>query len=237
MELRYLNYDTTYSVKIGDRTFSFKHDACFSEIFKRISIPSDEICTYNIWINRLEDYVRKDSYNNYCFFTPEQLRNHINTVKRLFDFKSVVRTFDDHFDVTIKLQGPKIRHKYLLTWIRYAYEAPMNVMFVDINMLQKEKLFKFESKANLFLLLSYGNWPGYRKIHCVPDEKVGRFLKNLELQQRISECTLLNDIYTGRYDKGFNANPVCKTDFEEIINTYPKRRAIYTEVYLNYKNQ
>ncbi len=236
MELKYLNYDTTYSVNINGYQYNFNHEACFSDVFKRIDISRNDLCVYTIWINRSEEYVKSGNHDNYCFLTPEELRNHIKIVKILFDFKYSVKVFEDHYEVTITIQGPKIQHKYLLTWIRYTYECPMNVMFVDINLLKKEKLFKFTSKANLFLLLSYASecWRNYRHIHCVPRGNYGRFLTNDELANRLFQKTYLNDVYIGSYNFRFNIPAVYDTDINKIINTYPERRGIYIDNYLKY---
>jgi len=109
-------------------------------------------------------------------------------------------------------------------------------MFVDINLLKKEKLFKFTSKANLFLLLSYasGSWHHYRDIHCIPEGNSGRFLTNDELANRLFKKICLNDIYTGSYNFRFNVPAVYDTDINKIINTYPERRSIYIDKYLKY---
>lgn len=242
MELKYLNYDTTYSITINGKTTTFNHEACFSDVFHRMAINKDDICKYSIWINRSEEYVRKHNRDNFCFFDHKELYNHIKTVQRLFDFKFRIKETKDDFTVTVTIQAPLIYHKYILTWIRYAYEAPMNIMFLDINRLQKESVFRFVSKANLFLLLSYGAWSHQRRVHCIPRPasdgyKPGKFLSNKELCEQLKRESCLNDIYigNGNYSIPKYEIPIeYVTNRDEIFDFYAKRLSLYVDIYLKY---
>lgn len=234
--LSFLNYDTTYSFKKNnERTHSFAHTYCFADVFKRIDFNCNDHMHYTVWINTNKEYVCKKNKSNYCFLTKHELYNHIKLIKKLFDFKFSIEEQNDSFIVHIDLKGqPKIAHKYLLTWIRYVYEFPMNVMLQDVNRLRKEEsCFRFTSKANLFLLLSYFDWKEYRYIHCVPTGKQGVFKSNKQLKESISDVSRLNSIYSSKaYKFDFpNWKNYNYVDKEEIDNTYKERLPFYLNFY------
>lgn len=234
--LSFLNYDTTYSFRIKDHTKNLEHQACFSYIFSIADISPKDCVHYTIWINRDPEYAQR-SKSNYCFLSKQELHNHIRLVKKLFDFNFSIESKDDSFLVHIDISQPKIAHKYLLTWIRYIYEYPMNVMFYDVDRLKKEeKCFKFTSKANLFLLLSYFRWRGYRDIHCIPIGGYGKFLTNSQLSKAIFKTQSLNRIYEAKYNNRAYTIPTSWENYnycekEELDRTYQERLVHYLEFY------
>lgn len=238
--LAFLNYDTTYTIRIGQgRTKVFDHQYCFGDVFKRITINKDDLIHYTIWINKNKNYTIRYNNSNYCFLSKQELYNHIKLVKKLFDFKFKIDEENDSFTVHIDIMQPKIMHKYLLTWIRYVYEFPMNVMFQDINRLKREEpCFRFTSKANLFLLLSYFNWQNYRDIHCIPEGCDGKFITNSELKVNIQNCITLNGIYH-KY-RAYKKPLISWDDYnyinqEDLDKDYEYRRNAYLQFYNNIK--
>lgn len=230
------NYHTEYCYKIDDGNERKINDVCFAALFGSLKSPCT--CSSEIFVNRDVNKVLKKSWNNYCFYNKHQLENHIRIIKRLFKFTSHIDEYDDHFTIKIKYSGNKATHKYILTWIRYAYEAPMNVMFLDIDRLKSEEaMFRFISKSNLFTLLSGFDWPKYRDVHCVPRGFVFyKFLTNAEIIDKLNRNpSFLNSIYNKSFEYLKPWIPVTlDTNINTVMKNYNERKSKYLQIYLKY---
>lgn len=129
-------------------------EACFAYAFGRVT----DNCKvhYEIIIYKGIDHLRKTNYSNACFFTTKEIRNHIGQLQSIYPFKYSVRELKDGtWKVILDLEGvPGTFHKYALTWIRYLYEWPYNVLIKDAYRLKQDPIFRFESIANLFNLVA-----------------------------------------------------------------------------------
>lgn len=154
-EFNYLNYHTEYSCE-GDIKKEFLPEACFGKIFSCGKASINE--TYVIRLYK-GDCVLKERKNNACFVGKDEICRHIDLAKEIigkFTYKIEEGEKDkkSFYDVTIEMAGDRLNHQYILTWVRYLYEYPFNMILADANRLKGEKGFKRETIANLFVLIS-----------------------------------------------------------------------------------
>lgn len=208
----YLDYHTEYSCE-GDIYHSLEANACFSYVFKN-SYSDNMSVDYSVILYK--DTKLADEYHksNACFLTKNQLENHLKQAQILYPFKFAVHDLtnyhqvdDDYnncdecwnvYKVDLKLENvPGTFHKYLLTWLRYTYEFPYNVLLLDAYKLKNEDCFRFTSIANIFnLVLGCYCDKELNGLHQVPeDNALVEFLKTKDLREKLSDIRKLNTIY------------------------------------------
>lgn len=162
MNLRFLNFCSKYSSK-GTVNHAMSKNACFSAIFQGPRMQHNEYV--------LELYFNKsvDNDDNNCLLTTEELVQYINEVKKIKSFEHTLEKHDNKFVIKFKLSGPIIYHKFILTWLRYAYEFPYNVVIKETFKVKQINGFKRTSIFNLFNVISASI--DYDKhgtdIHCI----------------------------------------------------------------------
>lgn len=208
----FLDYHTEYSCK-GDVYHSLEKEACFSQVFKNSDSESMSV-DYSVILykdTRLTDEYRE---SNVCFLTKKQLRNHLKQAQVLYPFKFTIHNLTDYhqvdndyydcnecwnvYKVDLKLENvPGTFHKYLLTWLRYTYEFPYNVLLLDTYKLKTEDCFRFTSVANIFnLVLGCYCDEDLGRLHQIPQNNVlVEFLKTNDLRKKLSDIRKLNTIY------------------------------------------
>lgn len=231
-EFNYLNYCTEYSVS-GSFKKPMQEEACFRSIFNKATNDGDY--TYTI---RLYTSYKKlgEKNNNYCFFNKSQVKNHINQLKDLGDFKSVVIDKKDHIEVIIKIsQQCNLFHRYLVSWIRYLYEFPYNVLLLDAYRLKQEKKFRFTSISNLMNICVSAYPVHYRDLHGITQYKaLHKPLSKKNLKKRIEDTGRLHSIYK-TIDEDAKRLPndmnYYNLDFWESLELYNEiRKPIYLEL-------
>ena len=157
-DFQFLCYHTEYSCKgaIGKK---MGVSACFSRVFNAIdgeNISED----YEIILYKGTKLAKEKNKSNSCLFTKKQISNHLKQAQRIYPFNfritEVTNWGDGYnvFKVHLKLiQAPGTFHKYLLTWLRYMYEYPYNVILYDAYKLKKDPCFRFTSISDLFNLV------------------------------------------------------------------------------------
>ena len=244
--LRCLSYHTEFSAE-GTKRLSMARRACFSELLNYGTRVENE--HYKVIIYNDPNIAVKASRSNYCPFGKESLKKHIHQARRLFEFTyNIVETSNDYsgksyscFEVTIDLSGPKIYHRYLLTWLRYSYEFPFNLILMNAFRL-KDTCIKEETIPNLFVLVAncfYGGPSSYNTGHSISYQSC-KFLKEKTLKDRIKKANSVNEIYPrysnlklGRIDPGGNS---CYLDYWTDIEEFDKRSKVYVEAYKKLKN-
>lgn len=248
-EFRFLSFHTVYSCT-GDLARGLESDACFGYVFNRIREKMK--VNYDIILYRGTERAAKDHLSNACLLPLEVVRNHVDKLNRLYPVKYSVEEVNDFalgrnkrmnvFIVHLELKEvPPTFHKYCLTWVRYLYEYPYNVLIRDAYMLKQDPIFRFESIANIFNLClgcfnDYGN-----DIHQIPLNVLPESLKISEVRDKIAKVKSLNNIYNTLKRKGpvipEMINNFSNTDIEYWDQGFDDRRKVYLEVYLNlYKN-
>lgn len=172
---------------------------CFARAFAKLEGKSVS-AKYTIKVYK-EDALRKINGSNMCYLTRKQIKNHIDQLKDLFPIKSSVIDSKDkrkpYFVVTIELKNLRgTYHKYALTWLRYLYEYPYNVILLDAYRLKQDPVFRFESIANLFNLVASCSATWIGEGHAVVGNSPVGFLRRKELLARLNSVRSLNSVYT-----------------------------------------
>lgn len=198
-KLRDLDYGTIYSAKGEQLDLTLQRRICFRAAFDKFYNNDEHTAHYELQLIRDPKYNQETGYNNICLLTKEELKRHLKLARRLFPFKYVVEDSEygglPSFRVFIDISGVHYYHKYLLTWIRYAYEIPYNLILWDALHLKHTYLRK-ESITNLYVLCANSfndNVHYYGNGHSMPYRNSG-FLKEANLKAAILRGSL-NDIY------------------------------------------
>ena len=242
MAFQFSNYSNTYTANgdVGD--ISKTNTACFSDVFRVLDNKRKKYfdIVYTIKINKDKHYVNELNRNNYCFLTKKELYNHIKILKKLFDFNFNVKEEEDSYIVSAHLFNSSIVHKYFLTWVRYSYEYPYNVMCLDALNLRKQPEFRFISKINIFNLFSLAGFE-YRSCHCfvTMGSAYIKYFTNKDLSKRLkNSCPRVQTLFLA--DSGHFPNitdkitEVDSTDRNELELTFKDRLLVYKNLYKIY---
>lgn len=161
----FLNYWTEYSCEGSYYHHDMKHEVCFSAVFPNRSCKQDYVIRIYQTFEKLDK-----NYSNFCPFTIQQIRRHINECKKVVPFKFSVMKDGKHknrIEVKVHIDGPGIYHRFILTWIRYLYEYPYNMFMRDAWKLKELSPF---CNDNIFNLM---NLVGASLGHCGTGHTIG----------------------------------------------------------------
>lgn len=241
MILRDSSYCTSYRVYNRDLI----DEACFAEYFKIL----DDKQEYN---NLIKVYVGKEPgfgserANHTLLLNENEILQHVNALTQLIPNLTFSVTsgklpiFGENRDcyiISLNINGKKIIHKFVLTWVRYLYEFPYNIILKEAYKLQNYgKPFSKYNIFNLYMLCStaFPELPGCG--HSFNHS--GYFLSNKTIKERLGMCKDLNDIYTPvsyeAYDahslKFSNEIPYHYTDYWDDHDNFIKRIPHYKKV-------
>lgn len=232
-EFQFLDYCTIYSCE-GDLHKEYGESACFGYVFD--AIRANMTVDYVITIHKGVDFARTAHKSNACLLDVKKATKHINLLKSIYPIDIKVEDSEDTFNVYLSLSNvPPSFHKYALTWVRYLYEFPYNVLLRDAYELKKNSCFRFESIANLFNLCMGCSCINPREIHQVPLNVVSTRLSVNELRERIKKVNRLNSIYKklSRKEDSIpdNIGEYSCTDSEYWDEGYKERETVYLRVY------
>lgn len=200
-EFKFPSYCTEYSCE-GSIKKAMRREACFSFVFNKAVDDSD--VTYKVILYKGTDLIGKEHKNNACLFTKKEISNHLKQAQSIYPFEFKVKEVPNYagtypvYKVTLKVHGvPGTFHKYILTWLRYMYEYPYNVLLLDAYKLKKDPVFRFWSIANLFNLVLSCYCGDSPDIHQIAQNRVSKTMKVKELREKIKEVKRLNYIYEG----------------------------------------
>ena len=244
-EFRYLTYHTeyscsgTYNLKMGAR-------ACFRSAFDNVRNNSD--IKYKIRLYPGIALCTNHNVSNACLFSKQEIRNHLLQLKDLFPFS--YRVLDEMKEgnkiIVIHLHlkdVPATFHKYILTWIRYLYEYPYNVILKDAYLLREDLGLRFQSMSFLFNIVSSCQWVYVGEGHSIRENHLHTPITKSELKERIKEVRFLDDIYE---DMNMNRDRLPETIgkfscndveywSEELFNEV--RKPVYVELYNKVKGR
>lgn len=243
-EFSYLDFKTEYSCK-GFFDTPLLKGTCFNIAFNKLSHLKHTINEqYEIILYRSLDYLRRTHYSNYCVLSKRQLSKHLQQARDIFqfDFKiNNIKVYDiSAFKVTLILNKkcPLLFHKYLLTWLRYTYEFPFNVLLLDAYKLKKESRFRYTSIVNLFNVIL----TGFRQsscVHSITQAGVNCRLKKSQIRTQLTKIEKLNDLYkvlTFNYQtfpKSVQNKGIEDIEYWEDNDIYERfRKPIYIKTYL-----
>lgn len=229
---KYLSYSTIYQAS-GDLVFENKDlegQACFSYIFRNVKNNKKQHIIYSIYISTDPGFIQDNRESNFCILTEEQIRFHISYLRFIssFKYKITKKFIDDYsgFRIDLDLNAIGNVHKMFLTWIRYLYEYPYNLVLYDSFKLREEE--KFIKKLNYlnivnFVTVFYSN----DLIHQIPRSyhRIPEFITRKSFKDRLMNCDRLNDIL-----ENFNIQVTQFTEYDEIddfIKDFDNRKKNY----------
>lgn len=248
----FLEYHTEYSCE-GSLIYQTSDAACFSFIFDNVKSDNFDI-DYKVILYKGTKLSHKYNESNACLLTKQQIANHLKQAQSIYPFEFKITEIKEYpnfelddvfdiFEVNIKVKHVCASfHKYLLTWLRYTYEYPYNVLLLDTYKLKKEKCFRFTSIANLFnIVVGCANIE--RSLHQIPIvNTINKSLKVKELKNRLNQIQKLNEIYYVISNKvkklPTSVGKFTDEDLEfwENSEIYEKfRKPIYLQAYKNNK--
>lgn len=212
---------------------------CFGYVFG--AVKNNSSVKYQIVLYLGTRYSAEKHKSNACIFTKQEVRNHLKLLKSLYPLQYSVRDYGDkdgykRLLVTLNIENtPATFHKYALTWLRYLYEFPYNVLLRDAYTLKKERTFRFESIANLFNLTLSCYCRNPREIHQIPTNSIIQRLKLADIKRRINQVDLLNNIYEKGDRKALQIPEKIQgfsvEDIEYWNGGFGERKPIYMEIH------
>lgn len=230
----YINYSTIYQAS-GDLVFENKNlegEACFSYIFNNVRNNKKQHIIYSIYISTDPGFIQDNHENNFCILTEEQIRFHISYLRFIssFKYKITKKFIDDYsgFRIDLDLNAIGIVHKMFLTWIRYLYEFPYNLVLYDSFKLREDK--RFIEKSNYlnivnFVTTFYSNdW-----IHQIPksNRNIPEFMTRKSFKNRLMKCDFLNDILKNSNIKIEQFNEY--NEIDDFFENFDNRKNKYIE--------
>lgn len=243
MRLDRYGFMTEYSAE-GSLRISMRDRACFKLVFQDASHINGGFVHYTINLYKGTELGSKGMNNN-CLLSIPELTNHLRAAQSLFPFKFKIteQPYTDsdevkhRYVVELFVEGvPNTFHKYLLSWVRYAYEFPFNLISQDVRRLTHEPRFRFISSADLYNYILARTSFRVNSEQNIVKYKVNAPLTNSELREKIKNVSYLNDIYkelTCDIDRKLPGKIDTYTqDYTEYWEPkfYPIRRAIYLNI-------
>lgn len=207
-----LGYCTLYNFSFKDeeikQTYIRNYSACFSSLFSEIwrylLKDKNEITLLKVNVTLLNscNYMEKDRYNNYCFFSKKEIRYYLNYLSKLFNFTYVLkdRKYNKNPITIIQCDFKNcsyIEIKAALTGVRYLYEAPYSFVLKEALHFKKYGLCKYLSLYNLLYAVSsrIGNCGGGHAFFR--DAHVSTFISTNKIKENMLKTTQVNDILPG----------------------------------------
>ena len=231
---KYLNYSTIYQAS-GDLVFENKdleREACFSYIFRNVTNRIKQHVVYRIYISTDPGYIQDYKANNLCILTEEQIRFHITYLRFISSFKyKITKEFVDNysgFRIDLDLNAIGIIHKMFLTWIRYLYEYPYNLVLYDSFKLREEK--RFIEKSNYLNIVNFvTSFYSSDFIHQIPHyiSKIPKFITRKSFKDRLMKCDYLNNILE---NSGIKVEQFDQyRDIDDFVEDFDNRKNKYIE--------
>ena len=244
-DFQFLDYHTEYSCK-GAFEKEMDAEACFSFVFGQTGKEniSEE---YEVILYKGTAFSREHHNSNSCLFTKKQIRNHLKQAQGIYPFDFHIteaakwRGGYSVFKIHLKLTNvPGTFHKYLLTWLRYMYEYPYNVILYDAYKLKRDPCFRFTSMSDLFNLVLGCFNENPRDIHQIARNQVSKTMLKRDIRKKLQNIQILNNVYVKLKNKvKINQIPngdggLTTADFEfwESDDIFERRRKpVYMNVY------
>lgn len=258
-EFNYLNLHTVYkcSGEFSEST-GYDGDYCFRKIFyNRESLGDREITEkYIITTYRGIDYLADSRKNNACIFGPEEIRKHLEIAKtEIHPFKYQIEEtriyrgsrYYPTYKVTLEITGKFLYHKCILTWFRYLYEYPSNLIMKDAYRLKAScPSLKFINMLDIYNLVSscyvYDDYKSDQTLSWGGKFMTIKQFKNRlkELEPQGTENGVLSKIYGPRLNSRYSISslPNCNNLHYDFVywasdEYFEERKALYLKEYKN----
>ena len=258
-EFNYLNLHTVYkcSGEFSEST-GYDGDYCFRKIFHNKEGLGDREITEKYVITTYKGiyYLVTSKNNNACIFSPEEIRKHLEIAKtEIHPFKYQIeetrvclgsRNYPA-YKVTLDITGKFLYHKCILTWFRYLYEYPSNLIMKDAYRLKAScPSLKFINMLDLYnLVASCYPYNDYKSDQTL--SWGGKFMTIKQFKNRLKELEpqgTENDVLSKIYGRRISAQtrisslPNCSNlhyDFEYWTGDeyFEERKALYLNEFKN----
>ena len=198
-EFQYVNLCNFFSCT-GNINKKESKEICFASVLNQMNDTIQYTIKYNIIFFIDPTPAREESKNNYCIITKQQLKSHLTCLKKVvpcwFKINKIIYKEYNAFSVDLCLvKCLKNQHKYALTWLRYAYEYPFNVMLKDALTLKQEVMYSHVSLRALFNIVAFSSYVEGNSVHWINEDCLHKPVTNYELLKSIVSNKWLNDIY------------------------------------------
>lgn len=234
-------------------------DYCFRKVFKFRyysginSIPSKPFHqVYEIHMIDGVGLCESDSkYNNACLFSEKEIKRHLDWAKKnIHPFEYTLQKIERKhrratyisWSVTIDICSRFLYQKILLTWVRYLYEFPTNVITKDVYRMTRCPEFRFMNLMDLYNLASfcYPTCTDYKTDQTLSYGGERMTLKELrkkfsKLERDEASEYILSKIFKRKmHDEPYN-RPICKYRADGIHEIgfwteeeeFKQRKAVY----------
>lgn len=207
-----LNYCTLYNYSFKEeeikQTNINNREVCFSRIFKKIwnylCDDKKEITFLKVNVTLLNsyNYLEKNRYNNYCFFSKKEIRYYLSYLSKLFNFTYVLKYIRYNKNPITIIQCDfkncsYIEIKAALTGVRYLYEMPYSFVLKEALHFKKYGLCKYLSLYNLLYAVSsrISNCGAGHGFFC--DYYISTFISTKKIKENMLKTTQVNNILPG----------------------------------------
>jgi hypothetical protein len=106
--------------------------------------------------------------NNFCMLTKDQIKSVLRYMRTTFQIGTRLKEDDENYYITFKINGKKVKHKFVMSFSRVFYELPYTLYASEVFRLRKAERYQDVYYKNMnFLELyqlvthTYGNEFGY----------------------------------------------------------------------------
>lgn len=177
-----------------------KTDYCFSTVFDKYNHLEKHSATYTVYLYKGLKYLKSGYKNNSCFMTADEIAEHLRETKKIFSFDFEIKEYNKRkfpvFVVTLELKNlPGAFHKYLLTWLRYAYEYPNNMLLMDAYKLREVPSLENTPVRDIMNVIQ--NTVDQRHIHSIikNQDYLYKPISCVSLRNKLNKCMCLHDLY------------------------------------------
>lgn len=199
MNFKDFGYCTNY--KANDRVYL--DQACFAAFFNYGYIKENG--EYEVYLVKDMNFGSSIRRNHYLLFDEDEILEHMAQLQKIIPslkYKLTSASIDIHnglrdcYVLSFTLSDKcSLVHKYALTWVRYLYEYPYNIILKEAYKLKFtcRSPFSRQSINNLYMVCStaFPSIPGMG--HSV--NYSGYFIPNYIIKERLHQVDRLNDVY------------------------------------------
>lgn len=168
---------------------------CYHEIFNYLDdnyIPSKNIeGVYTITCKKV--------YNgdNICLLAKDQIKSVLRYMRTTFQIETKLKEDDEHYYITFKISGKKVKHKFVMSFSRVFYELPYTLYASEVFRLRKAERYQDVYYKNMnFLELyqlvthAYGNIAGYESNKLFPESYIALDVSVKTIQNYINRSNI-----------------------------------------------
>lgn len=158
-------YNIQFTSPENKQFISGTNKLCYATIFEYLDTytPSKNIeGTYTISCKKVY------TGNNVCLLAKDQIKSVLRYMRTTFQIKTKLEEDKEHYHITFKISGKKVKHKFVMSFSRVFYELPYTLYASEVFRLRKAERYQDVYYKNInFLELyqlvthAYGNVLGY----------------------------------------------------------------------------